>query len=623
MGETQARAARFGEGFPEHFDASNRLTPFREKQTELPEANTFGIKIREALKLEKEQWPECPPVQNVEEFFNAAKEIVTKQWAKKVTPFLNEQCSAWAEQLEGGDLDVQETQEMLSDPKGLEEKLQMQQFQLLEGELRKQLPEAWRSLLLASSERQLASVALSREWLKNMPETEVSKLGMTKAELEIFLDIAGIFGKYIDSAYIRQVELADLASGSLPTALGGQKGADRLYDLQRDRSRDELDIKTYPEVFPFEWSHMVPAFRALAQKVRERTIRGDLPAHYTQFAEHLDLLSKTYGSTEKDPSTLRAEWKQLMADAKILEKTPLPIMIIPQACPAVAGDAEKVDVEIRLGIRTPETKSYESAAQYITLKGQQILDAAQDKFAAQRTVPPLTLNIQPFAFGPNMYWYTRGESDDKRIFSHTDAVRDVARKSEMPCLQKLFKKEFDPTSYMDASIMATVLHETGHFIPPKGDDNVKKRIEKQLPFFEEFKAWTVGTKIFRESDPKEATLKNYDRETVFYALLGVHLDYLKNKSPREGKSGERYYMCAVAFLLELLDKNILKKEGAAYIIEDTEAGLQAIANIGDRIFHNYTKDDSTVEECTNYVAQIRSAKNDPRLREILNILKAA
>lgn len=614
---------RFGEGFPEQFDATNRLTPFREQQQSLPDANQFGIQIREALKLEKDRWPECPPVRNVEAFFNAAKEAVSSRWAETVTAFLTTQCNTWAEQLEGGTIDVQEAQKMLSDPKGLEEKLQMQQFQLLEGELRKQIPEAWRSLLLASSERQLAAVALSREWLKNMPETEVAQLGMTKPELEIFLDIAGIFGKYIDSAYIRQVELADLPSGSLATALSGQKGADRLYDLQRDPNRDELDIKTYPEVFPFEWSHMVPAFTALAQKVRERTMQGDLPPYYEQFAEHLDLLSKTYGSTEKDPSTLRAEWKQLLAHAKTLENTPLPIMIIPQACPAVAGDADKVDAEIRLGIRTPETKEYESPAHTITSLGQKVLDRVQDQLAEKRTVPPLTLNIQPFAFGPNMYWYTRGESDDKRIFSHTDAVRDVARKSEMPCLKKLLGKEFDPEKYMDASIMATILHETGHFIPPKGDDNVKKRIGKQPPFFEEFKAWSVGTKLFTESDPTDPTFTNYDRETVFYALLGVHLDYLKNKSPREGTSGERYYMCAAAFLLELLDKNILKKEGGAYVVEDYEAGLKSMADLGDKIFRNYTDDTSTIQECTDYVTDIRSKKSDPRLREILTLLKAA
>ncbi len=612
---------KFGEGFPKQFNDENRLSPYKEKQKEYPEYLQTALAAREALKasIETKGWPEKPEITSAEGFFQSAKDAVSDRWNSEVVELLGQRCEDWLSSIPDNE-ETQTIRQVLSDPSVLEEKLRIQQFGVLEG-LRQYVPEAWKTLLLLSSERQMAAIATARIWSREMDETETKKLGMNKAELQIFLDLASIFGKYIDMAFVRQTELADLPGGSAATPLAGNKGAKFLYDLPRvHEGETSIDIKTYSDVFPFEWPRIVSRLQAVAENIRQQTDSNILPKEYKGLAKHLDIIAIAYGSESITPQEVYDLYNEIFTHTQQLSETSIPAMVIAQNCPSVAGDADKVDTEIRLGLRTPETRSMEQVAEEIVSRAQKIIDSFNDSLSEAKTVPRVILNIQPFAFGPNLFWMTRGESTRATILSHADAVKDVARVGEIPSLEKILSSEINKEKYLEASVMATILHEVGHFVPPKSDEKVKRRVGTgaEQTFLEELKAWTVGTKLFTEGEPTEKV----DRPDALLGILGVHLDYLKNKSDREGSSGERYYLCGVAVVSTLLEEEVLQKQGSKYTITDPEKGLAAIAKIGDKILALYTADDATPEKSVDFVNDVKKKKEDPQFKELLQLLKA-
>lgn len=626
---------RFGEGFPEQFDATNRLTPFKEKQKGLPEAVQFSHEAREALQktLETQGWPERPELANIEEFFDAARSAVSERWHTHVTELISQKNQEWLSQIPDNE-DTKDIRALLSNPETLDLKMSMQQMGALE-DLKNYSPEAWCSLMLLSSERQLAAVATTREWIKGMNEADFEKFGFQKAEMEVFVELAAIFGKYIDSAYVRQIELSVIPGGTETTPLtriqkekgASEQGIDRVYDLQRSAESEEIDVKTYSEVFPNEWPKIVTRFDAVSKQIKTQCAEGRLPEIYLQFADYLESMAASYGSTNTNPEQLYTEWQNLMKKSRELAEAGFPLMVIPQGCATVAGDANKVDVEIRLGVRTKETTEPEKLLNVITASAQKILDSLTPSLEKPRKLPPVILNIQPFAFGPNLYWMTRGESDEERILSHTGAVREVAQRSEVPCLKRVFSDAVDETKYVSSAIVATSLHEVGHGIPtkPAEDKEVEKRtgLGENQTMIEELKAWCSGVKAFLEVDPNAPELQTVDTKTLAQAVIGAHLDYLKNKSSEPGSSGERYYLCGVAIITRLLDKNIIQKDGNKFALTNPEAALGALREISDEITQLYTANDAIPQNSIDYAEKIKQKKNDPMLQEIIQILKAA
>ena len=358
---------RFGEGFPQEFDATNRRTPFREQQHTLPHAEQVAVQAREALKLDRENWPEPPETETVEDFFNAARATVTERWRTQVTPLIEQLIERWLSAVPDNE-DTQGLRTLLSNQEVLDQKMAMQQMGAFE-DLKNFSPEAWCTIMLLSSERQLAAVALTREWIQKMDEGNFEKFGLQKSEMETFIELAAVFGKYIDSAYVRQIEFAATPGGDKTSPLSqiekakaareeasSERGIDRIYDLQRSSESDEIDIKTYSEVFPDEWPKIVSRFRAIAEKIRTNCTAEKLPQTYLRFANYLDKMAVTYGSASLSPEELYIEWQDLMRESQELAESEFPLMVVPQGCATVAGDANKVDVEIRLGMRTKETK---------------------------------------------------------------------------------------------------------------------------------------------------------------------------------------------------------------------------------------------------------------------------
>jgi hypothetical protein len=214
-------------------------------------------------------------------------------------------------------------------------------------------------------------------------------------------------------------------------------------------------VKPYVEVFPFEWTRIVKHLRRLEKEIEGMVQSGSLPETYRLLPAYLQRMADVYGSSESDPAKLIAiHDKELDAMTVELVAAGCPIMLMQQKEPAVAGDAEKTDVELRVGFRSPAIIALEQFMGIDQLRtiAQERSDSHRDAFTSPNVVPSQFLNHQSFAFGPNLYWMTRGESGGA-IITHANAVHENAERTEFPLLKRLIKglDNLDITKYRNAA----------------------------------------------------------------------------------------------------------------------------------------------------------------------------
>lgn len=580
----------------------NRLD-ILDEQKPVPQATTTGRETRALLKKEISQkdWPPLPEdVTSVEHFFEMANQKVSSVWNERVSGKLQDLTASWCAAIPRNEK-TEPLLKVLQDPATLETKLSIHQFGILEP-LRNVLPEAWSTLVQLASERQLAAVALTRHWLNEIPASErqawAQHAGLDSfAEVDLLVNTSELFGKFIDQAYLKQIELADAPHGQEQSPLAEKaaldptkvsanfhQGLKYIYDLATPEG--QVDVKSYSEIFPFEWPRLTAGMHRLGDKVTKLLATGALDKKYAQLPAYLHLCADTYGSPSKDPHEVATQWQLLLRNFHKLMLDGCPLMLVPQATPAVADAATKADVELRLGFRTRESLVLEKELQpfYDSVKA---ISVEETPFLEKPFVPPAIFsNHQPFAFGPNLYWMTRGEEGVEKIVTHTNAVRDVARTTALPALQKVFEGDLDEEAYAKATVVDNSLHEWGHMILPKEDSAVRARIgaTPETDMAEEIKADSGNMKIVHRTLENGAPL---DVHTQLQAKLADLCDYLANKSSALGTSGERYFMTGVAILSELLEKGFVVPSGDRYKIIDDRATVAAIAQFHDRFLDLY------------------------------------
>ena len=465
---------RFGESFPQGADPKNRMDILKIQSggVEVPVYINFGLEIRDKLKdqVKTEGWPELPAAENIknaEDIFEIAKNAVDKTWGASVQELIQEKADNWRQSLNAEDPEMAVAEKILGNPAELAQSLQLNQLSSLEI-LRNANPEAWRMLNIASAEKQMASITILEHWLgdKNNDqglEEITNKIGLSKEELKLFVDLAGVLGKYVDQAFIKQMELADMPGGSDKTKLGNKQGAESIYDLYKESSGQEIEIKTYKEMFPFEWKKIHDRLHDLAQRTKIETQNNILPASYTHFGDYLEQMSNVYGSDEIKPKNLSKQWEELFRTAASLKEKDCPIMLIPQGAASVTGEAGKVDIEMRLGLKTTETRSQEKEFEMFRKIAQELADKDQASLAEKLEIPRVTFNYQPWAFGPNLNSVTVGESEKSQILVHVNADKEIVKQKELPVLQKLFPQEdINLDNYLSAVVNENTLHEMSH-----------------------------------------------------------------------------------------------------------------------------------------------------------------
>lgn len=611
--------ARFGEHMS--IDPTNRLDV--KNNENIPPYISFGRQLRDNLtkSAEIDGWPSTPEnLTTPEDLFENAKAAVTERWALANGTILAAESEKWLGTIPDGE-EFTTIKAILSDPELFEEKLRIKHFDVLEP-LRKLNPEAWRTLLVASSERQLAEVVLLKRWIKDVPDVELGNVGLSREELLLFTDMAGIFGKFVDQVYIKQVELADAPGGSSETKLADADGSGFIYDPYISEDSDDIVLKTYSEVFPFEWGRLSQRFIDVARKTTGLLQDGKLPSTYGMLPYYLQRLGEVYGSDITSLDGMDEMWEELYKDGRNLSDSECPLMIIAQGSASVAGEAEKVDAELRLGIRTKKTHILDTKTKSLQGYSQAIVDANIITLQRNYDVADVIFNYQPFAFGPNLHGFTRGESTEGEILTHANAVEDVAAVSELPLLRKMIAlAEIEPTDYLTAANIETALHEYGHEVIHTEDKKVKKRIGKSRDaiFLEELKGETVGMLVLK--DALESGKEDFNPDTQLLAKVGTLFDYVANKA-QDGESGSDYYYLGTILLERMLSRGVLVAEGGKYALTDGREGIGVLAGLGEEILELYTSDQTTPAKVKEYVKNIKKVSDTDHVKELISRLQS-
>lgn len=636
-GKEDEREPRFGENFAP--DDTNRLDVLHQGEP-LPEPINVAREVRSQLKATVDEkspknqgWPECPSdVHSVDDLFTRARDTVTARWSSSAKNTIDQKAAQWLAEIPDNEKNA-EIRKKLSPEGKLEERLGMQDISDFE-EIRPINPEAWRTLVLASSERQLAAIELSRRWVKELPEGTLDRIGASRTELQLFLDIASLTGKFFDQAYVKQIELADAPGGSTKSKLGLRAGAEYIYDIQPDPASNKFEKKPFKDVFKFEFSKLVRHFEELAKRAEALLADGKLPETYRNFPAYLRQMAQVYGSSSVSPKQLDVMWRNLLASVVRLAKEGCPIMLVPQSCPMVAGDAEKVDIEMRLGFQTPGEDELRGIIDKYTPIGQEMLDEHRAALSEPYQFPPVIVNIQPFAFGSNLQFYTEGQSEKESVMLHVNVSADAAAKTRLPLLRKLSNNadDIDEETFKKFAAIDTAFHEMGHAVLPVGDVNITNRVGpgNDSSILEELKAETAGIGLllrgFSQDDMRDAKTKKY-LKNQFLVKLATVAQYVSVNSSEKGSMGERYYFASVGVIKALFDAGVLIYRGGKYDITDVESGFRAISDAGadivNRFYTNTTDEPSKVRgSVKTFITDLKRQEKDPNVAEFIKRARA-
>jgi hypothetical protein len=631
-------------------DGSNRLDALRpNEQPPVKAAQDIRKKLRA---LETAKIPACPKEQilNLNDLFRSASKAVTELWTgnKDIQKTLQGHLEKWISKIPADEEKRGDLIRIMKSPKAIERMLDLQQMGALE-DIRTLVPEAWRTLILLSAERQMAAMTLVRHWIKELSEEDYQRLKFSKEELRLFMDTASIFGKYFDQAYVKQIELADLPGGSETDAMIEKKkpaegeeettepipGSEYLYAPYVSENSDETRPMAFNEVFPFEFGKIVMRFKALAQRIRQSIQKGELPAdRYQLLPGYLEKLANLNASSETDPQKLFDAWEDISKDSAKMAQAGCPINLIPQGTPSASGDANKVDVELRLELIGANEIENTRATEIPRAAAQQLLDGIISKNQAlvekPYPIPPSFLMSQPYSFGPNLHWLTQGQSDIHNILIHNNTVENQTAKAQLPLLEKMFPSDpLDHRNTISHAVKDTVLHEISHAIFHNEEPKVKKRIGfgskeagSQATVLEEIKAEMVGMTLLesmRQKNPDEIS-----PEESLRAKVGGAMDWVANKSSKVGTSGERYYFAGAWILQALLEAGVIQERDGAYHLENHAKGLQILAQIGQKLLDDfYANPEATPEKVAQFIDHLEEKmKNDPKLRVFVEKLKA-
>lgn len=605
-------------------DTRNRLdakNPDREGAlTENPHMQAMHD-IRSKLKLALHEIPDCPPVASMDELFTEAEKVVHMNWQKHVSELLSQHREDWLKATEGNE-ELKELNDILSNDKIFEEKLRFFQLGPLEP-LRTIAPEAWYQLLLASSERQLAQIVLLNHWVKKDPEKLPRSMGMTPEEVQLVLDMGNI-GKFVNMAFLKQTELADTTGGSEAsgTELGSALGGNRLYEVYEKETDEQPQVKTYGEMFKGEWGRLVGHMNRLSEKVKLLLEQGKIPASYKGLPAHLKKLAEVYGSDEKDPEKLTALWDEVDKSCRELGESGCPVSVIGQACAGVAGEANKADIEVRVGLKDRKAEAFEKTMQGFHESAQGVLEPKEAALAKPVKIPVPQVNRQLFFFGTNMAWETPADTREEATNIHYNTITKEGMVMK-PVLDKVFpESQVSKEAYKKAFVLDTALHELGHGILSSDDTNMTERIgtTDEAGILEELKAETLSLHILRETMKKKKEAVDVKAQAM--AKLAVIMDYLLNKSSEKGSASERYYYTGVAIVKDLLDKGILKETNGAYSVTDPVRMIDAIGDLGVNVLGSYYENnDSSPEAVTEWGEKLREMKSDPKVAAFLRTIQ--
>lgn len=547
----------------------------------------------------------------VEDFFSAVFYYLKRNWDIYQHEYFLNQVASWGK--------------VINDPTDLENKLWRKQFGSYE-KLRQSRPDAWYALLGISSAIQEVAMQVSRAWLNNIPELTVRAWGFKKSELEYFINFGLAVGKHVDRTFVRQSIFADQFSSKTNATLVSnyQPGLENLYPGYAVGKKPPATLFSYAEVFGRDWADLLNALKIETINLKKLIVSRKLSAQYNNLYNYLVEFSAVYSARSTNPAEVFNAWHGLLGRLPEFTKNNCPIIIIPQATAAVAGELNKIDIEIRLGLSTPATKKYERVCRILEREAEQLVNKLSANFSTPYLVPPVICNIQPFAFGPNLFWKTRGESGKEKILVHVNAIAEHAAEQSAPLARQLINSpDYSKSEQEQAAVFSTVLHELGHAVATKDDELVATRIGRSADasILEELKGEVVGLKLLFLAKRKKVLGSTISSAHQSEAALSGLLDFIKNKSSAAGSSGERYYFTGIAIFSALfLNKAITWDKNNKLIIANYTNFFKIIIKLADEILEIYTVTGSP-QIVKKYIARIKQQNKSPQIQYLLKRLK--
>ncbi len=565
----------------------------------------------------------CPPVPqcipSVEYFFDSAKTVADKIWKDVVAEevaLLLKQWSKEVESLGSGYTNHDQIHYLFSHPKEFEKKLAIRQLSIFES-LRIVAPDVWSSLLLLSSKRQQHTMSLVRQWAEQLNEKNKIKGIISKQEIILLIDLAMLVGPWVDAAYIQQVKYTTLLEQDKARYASKRDVHSPYMYLVEENTRE-----TFADLFGVEMRQISKGLKKSVCTIRILILQEKLPNIYSEFAMYLEKMAELFVTTAEDVKkknvNVNKEWSVLRKQMGQLIVSGCPIVVVPQACSSISSVSDVVDIELRFGFQTDETKQMQQVAEIFREKTQQINDAYQSRSSSQmkqKQVPFVAAVYMPFSFGPNLYWNTRGEAGVDSIILHPNSIRTSAKDKEIVLLKKAFDSSY-LAQYVNtcrqAVFLDSTLHELGHVVYSKENKRVRATIKTvnqiSQDILEELKAETYGMYLLLEylHDLRVVDHQINMEEQLVYKI-GTNLDYIMYKSPYG--SGERYYKTGLIVLKTLVACGgmVIDHNGAARIA-DVSAGARALAQLHLNVVSFYqTGDSKTVE---HYIHAAESIHQD-------------
>lgn len=641
--------------------------PTEERRAGLPKSIGLGLEIRRALldtlsiqtaeedqeglsKATEREWPDPPEgIATLDDFFTKVDEEVTSRWAREGEREGNnseKQMTISASAVLRNAIEEQLTEKakerypnvvkLLSDNEDLDRWINHQGLSSLEA-VRSALPSLWQTLEIASSEIQLAKVGLARRWLKRMPESFFSSIGISHTELGLFMDIAAMVGKFINHAYIKQDDLDKTLQKAKAAKNEGEDGGVEEENGEREPKWGDKYIYAIPkvgktggeeipvsffEIFQFELERFGRDILSLANRAEKLLANGVLPEKYRSFPAYLHQLADVYTTKEKDREALSEKWLNLYKLNGELLESGCPLAILPQEDKAF----DVVGFEVRLGLVLPES-TYDTSPQIDSFT-----DTAHEIAMGIYVSSPASLSEEPkkstavsidqiYAFGANLTNTTEAESYHRQVFVHTNEIVESANNTEIPLLRGVGIQINDEREYRKEAILETARHEIAHGILPAEDALISARVghSDEGDIVEELKAETVGMVMAKNS---RETMIDDDTLNIVMAKLGTVLEYLEDfpAGYRRGSEDESYYLCGVKIVADLFTSGALEiKEGRLYIL-DAKRAMDSIASTGNEILAMYSSPQTTPEDIQLYVDAVRHLKSQPGLKELLLVL---
>jgi hypothetical protein len=611
---------KFGPFKIDHRNWLDSLNPDREGAlTEKPYVKII-YEIRLKLRQSLGEIPPCPDhIKTLDEFFTEAEKVVNEKWLKYVSGLFDEYRQEWLSKTTEHEEEYKELRAVLSNKNAFEQSLRSYQLGSLE-QLRSIAPDGWYKLILASSERQLALNWLCNYWEKNSKDLP-EKIGMSTDEIKLILEIGTTFTKYFNIAFLKQTELADTPGGSSVTPLSDQPGASYLYDIYKGDGSESFEVKTYGEMFRHEWGRIVLHFNRLAEKTKKLIDDGKIPNSYKKLPDYLKLLAEVHGSKEKDPEKLVQMWNGLDKSCKELAESGCPVSIIGQGTAMVAGEANKIDIELRVGLRDEKAQILEKALGAFHAIAQNIADEKINAPSERFVIPAPKVSRQIYSFGTNLVWETPADTRTELTNIHYNTISRGAAEMKLILDKLLPENPMANEKYENAFTEAIGLHELGHGILPTQNSSVTAKIgtSDEANILEELKAETDSFIILKKCSEKGQEI---DFEAHALAKIAFIITYLLKMSPEKGSATERYYYAGIAMLKKLLDDGALQKKDNGYKINNPNQVIESIANVGNEVLSQfYENPDSKPGDAQKFGKELREAKSDPKISEFLEALQ--